>query len=341
MISVGDKIQKIFEERMIPFVKKTGSLITDCVNPNCENPEAKLWIRSHDGASICFRCKFKATPAGLISKVLKISFAEAHSLVFGTEAGERIAYEKNALAHIKFEDFIKIEEEKEETKTNAPVKLWYLFPVSKNENAVAQLKKRGVSPEFAEEMGLKSHPSMDAVFFESRDPSNSFSVGYQYRLSNPAPGQPKTITMRGFQKNLHLLFIEKVSEADAICIVEGPYDALKCWSGGLPTVAAYGKLVSREQIEMIENLPCSIVFVGLDRDAAKEARELIDTLSRTKIVYRILPPAGRDDLGDCTSEDILAAVRTAEKCSGEKTQRLEVFLKPEVASKNALEMLNK
>ena len=320
---LGDKIRKALDDGMVSYVAKRNSLIVDC--PVC-GKEQHTWIRLSDGATKCWVCQKTYDAAGIISALTSQSREKVYSLIFGSESGERLANYSNPLAHISF-GFPYESGTEDGVDLVSAVNLDYLNPAKNNQEVTEYLSKRGISAETAELLDVRAHSFIAAPFFIQKGFDGN-TYGYQYRKIHVNPGEPKTITLQGFQKNRFLLFMDKAFSHSEIALVEGPFDAAKCWQAGLPAVACYGKAVSHEQIELLLQAGAvEAIYVGLDRDADKETKQVIAALSRIKRVFRLLPPEHRDDLGACTPDEIRELKARAIECTGNPSELLEVFMK--------------
>lgn len=324
MNELGDKIAKILTDARVPFTAHRTALVIDCQSPACRKAE-HTWIRRTDGATKCMVCGQRWSIQGVLAKLLGRSKETMYSMLYGSESGQTLSHDYFEFAKLDDESFDEFEDEVSEVTSALPViDLSHLHPVENSHGCIDYLAKRGVSLELAQKLDLRCHSFINGVFFIAKNAQGQ-TVGYQYRAINPEKGMPKTVTMKGFKKNLHLLFMDLAQDSEAWILVEGPFDAAKCMVNGFAAVASYGKLVSNQQIDLIENSKCSTVYVGLDRDAAKEASVVIERLSRTKKVFRLLPPEHRDDLGECSPEEVAECIANAIPCVGSRVDRLEVF----------------
>jgi DNA primase len=161
------------------------------------------------------------------------------------------------------------------------------------------------------------------VFPISRD---GLVYGWQARKVNPGPDEPRLLTKTGFNKSKHLLNYDKVGKLDSVILVEGPFDCVKVAQAGFGSVCSFGKEVSQKQIAMILSLSAEKIYVGLDPDAYREADEVIDQICLKKRVYRVLPPKGKKDFGECSIEEIRASIDSATEVFS-KSSNLEIILK--------------
>ena len=114
---------------------------------------------------------------------------------------------------------------------------------------------------------------------------------------------PKYLSCKGMKKSQLLYGLpEAVGSQGAIVVVEGPTDV---WRLGPGAVALFGKDMSLPQQELLDRfLPGRPVVVFLDRDAQDKAVELQRTLlNRGRVTVLAGLPDGRDDVGDCTTQE--------------------------------------
>jgi hypothetical protein len=107
------------------------------------------------------------------------------------------------------------------------------------------------------------------------------------------------------------MFQDRLQGSKHAVLTEGPFDALKGHLVG-GNVASMGKDVSARQLDIIVRSGVRALYVGLDRDAAKEVGRIVRDLHGTLDLYRLLPPPHRDDLGECTMEEVAHQFHTAE-----------------------------
>ena len=128
------------------------------------------------------------------------------------------------------------------------------------------------------------------------------------------PEEPKYLFCRGMKKSRLLYGLPwAVGSTDPVFVVEGPAD---CWRIGSGAVALVGKTLSScQQSLLVDRFPGHPIVVFLDADAREEAAQLCRSLrparvggaGDNRVVCAALPP-GRKDPGDCTSQEIAAAV---------------------------------
>ena len=129
-------------------------------------------------------------------------------------------------------------------------------------------------------------------------------AGWQARYVGDCPPEvPKYLSCKGMRKSQLLYGLpEARSRSGPVVIVEGPTDV---WRLGPGAVALFGKDMSLPQRQLLDqHLPGRHVVVMLDRDAQDNAAELQRTLlNRGRVAVLAGLPDGRDDVGDCTSQE--------------------------------------
>jgi hypothetical protein len=137
-------------------------------------------------------------------------------------------------------------------------------------------------------------------------------VGWQARYVGACPDNvPKYLSCKGMKKSQLLYGLaEARSTQGAVVIVEGPTDV---WRLGPGALALFGKDMSLAQQQLLDqNLPGRHVVVMLDRDAQDNATNLRSTLlHRGRVTVLAGLPDGRDDVGDCGTEEAWQQVGVA------------------------------
>lgn len=91
-----------------------------------------------------------------------------------------------------------------------------------------------------------------------------------------------------------------------IYVCEGLFDCLRLWCVGKFAVAGFGCLFNSYQIKQLQDLPTRTIVLALDNDpAGRAATERLRKLLTNKLVYEVVLPEGRKDIGECTDEELL------------------------------------
>ncbi len=137
-------------------------------------------------------------------------------------------------------------------------------------------------------------------------------AGWQARYVGDCPDSvPKYLSCKGMKKSQLLYGLAGArSTTGPVVIVEGATDV---WRLGPGAVALFGKDMSLPQQQLLDQyLPGRHVVVMLDRDAQDNAADVCSTLlNRGRVTVLAGLPDGRDDIGDCTTEEAWQQVESA------------------------------
>lgn len=312
---------QFLESRSISYKDNRQSFVLERC-PRCSGD--KCYIRKRDGRSICFSgsCGSKWSYKGIVAELTGVHFNEAHKILFGSDLSQD-AVELKIGFSLSFDPA-----DEEEEIVSKPVALGFDFiPVEKSDVAIRYLAQRNIlDPELIIAYDIRYQALMNAIVFPIR--KNGILYGWQARSIPPLrEGQLRLIFPSLFNKSQFLLNYDRARYEKNLIISEGPVDCINAEVPGFGSVCSFGKAVSLTQVKMILESDAENVYVGLDRDAWKEAEALVELLSTTKKVYRLFPPAHRKDLGECTKPEILQAIASAVLCEAYPASRLELFLK--------------
>ncbi|HEX3655207.1 MAG TPA: hypothetical protein VHV55_05355 [Pirellulales bacterium] len=139
-------------------------------------------------------------------------------------------------------------------------------------------------------------------------------AGWQARAIGPAPDHvPRYLSAAGMQKSRLLYGLpQALQTAGPVFVCEGVTD---CWRIGPWAVALFGKDLSQHQkILLVHHFPGRPLIVALDADARDQAQQIVDELRQARTgqqgdnrVVLLELPRGRNDPGECTQEEVLAA----------------------------------
>lgn len=109
----------------------------------------------------------------------------------------------------------------------------------------------------------------------------------------------------GAEKPLYGLYeLSKYKNISEVFICESMIDCILLWQSGYFAVALNG-LGSKEQLEMLDKLPCRRLILATDNDdAGRQARERIRKNVNRKIITEIDFPSNIKDVGECSLEQI-------------------------------------
>ena len=102
-----------------------------------------------------------------------------------------------------------------------------------------------------------------------------------------------------------------VTNCDKIYVCEGLFDCLRLWCNGKYAVAGFGCLFSDYQVQLLNELPTRHLVLALDNDdAGIKATKHLKKVIKNKLVTRVVLPANRKDIGECTNDEIQKLVET-------------------------------
>ena len=140
------------------------------------------------------------------------------------------------------------------------------------------------------------------------DPPSNFSKLGQ-KLWSRVHKYVKVLNPKGFNSS-RLVFNYDAIEREMI-ITEGIFDALNCGPSG---VALFGKHMSNFQEDLIRRKKVEKIYVMLDADALKEAKELATRLSSSgQTVFLVKYPKG--DPGEMSKKSISYYLQKAQRVS--------------------------
>jgi hypothetical protein len=163
------------------------------------------------------------------------------------------------------------------------------------------LRNRGISEQTQEDFGLYY-----------------CSIGkYARRIIVPVTlgGIPMTFQARSIDKNVEpryrspfdspkrhvMLNLDRYRGQKEIVLVEGPFDILRLHEHGIYAVSPLGKSLSKEQINLLTNLPIDAIVIMQDKDALSGIGKLWKTL-RCRFSVKIAPVLDGNDPGDMNRE---------------------------------------
>lgn len=312
------KLKKLIEDKGIDYKETRQSWIVDCIS--C-GKESHMYIRRKDGLSKCFKCGQSWDWRHLVADLEGCKASDSWNVLFRGQSG-------NSLNNLDID--LNTEETDGDSSSLDNDEIYIelskdFVNVDVSDRGLDYLEKRGVTDHSViVSFDVRWHQGMESVVFPIyRD---GFLYGWQARKINPKPDEPRLLTKTGFNKSRHLLNYDKAKDMDSIILVEGPFDCIKVAQAGFGAVCSFGKEVSQKQISMLLSANSSRIYVGLDPDAYKEAEKVMDALCLHKEVFRINPPNGKKDFGDCSTEEINIAIDSAIKVES-KASNLEIIFK--------------
>lgn len=161
--------------------------------------------------------------------------------------------------------------------------------------------ERGLTDGIIEMFDVGYDKSTDSITFPVRDIEGNCQFVATRKVKYKLFTLPKNI-----DKPLYGLYeFYKFVTADKVYVCEGLFDCLRLWCNGKFAVAGFGCLFSDKQITQLQDLPCRQIVLALDNDSAgRKASVRLRKLLKNKLIYDIVLPKGRKDIGECTDEEI-------------------------------------
>lgn len=326
-------MKKRFLENGITVKETQRSWYFTC--PGC-GKEDKAWLIKSSGYTSCWSCgRNWYNWAQVLKQIFKGDSEEVLEAVNEVQTGD-------VLNHLPFIIHRTGDEEIEETTLVdfEPIELPIDFiPVEQSETGMAYLIERGInSAEQVAQFDIRYSSNMNAIVFPVK--KGGLAYGWQARRIRPTGNLPKVQTSKGFKKAEFLLNFNTIQDRTQyfdeiltarvknLILVEGPVDCIH--ANVLPqavAVASFGKLVSRQQLDLLIQSEAENIYLGLDRDAGRELMKLAEALHSHKRIFRMLPPEHRKDMGECTPEEIQESFDGAVEISAIRAQWMEVYLK--------------
>jgi hypothetical protein len=305
-----EALRELIEGGGEPFKQTPRSYVLWCPETSCKRQ--KLHVEKTTGLGKCFRCGFKGWASYVLARVYGRSSEELEQLLYGIVSAGTLIEQGFTVP-----DFWGEEQAEDallpSTPTYppemAPDPMWVDLETS--EVAVNYLAQRGLPLDLAKYYGIKFHPADQRVVFPVV--VDGLLRGWQGRYihktevvaeSGRVIRIPKVITTGKLGKEC-LMFQDRLVGSRVAVLTEGPFDALKCHLIG-GNVATMGKDVSTRQLDIIVRAGVKRLYVGLDPDADRETVAIVRKLNGIVEMRRLLPPAHRDDLGDCTMDEVWA-----------------------------------
>ena len=138
------------------------------------------------------------------------------------------------------------------------------FTVNKKETKTCWRDKRNISKSVVEEFSLGYDIHNDAATIPI---SAGFSWWYGVvRRFNGPDITNRYLNPTKFQKSDHVLFLERI-DGSTVALTEGPIDALRCWTVGIPAVSGFGSSLSIKQVDLMKRWGVTTVVSFFDNDA--------------------------------------------------------------------------
>jgi len=297
-MNLSHHIRNVLTQYSVSFSESGRSFRLDC--PKCG--KNTVVIRKTNGRFICFYCSsnngYSGSPDVVLADILGLTQEQAASLLDLDDFSSDVFDEEEVDSKIFYKEFV-------------PSIVSFDHPRFKD--GFAYLNSRGIDLNLIKYYDIRYDFVQKRVIFPMRDPHGL--IGWTDRSILPESklkyknrfGEIKKIpkSLHNFQKSEFLLFNDKVpNKTDYLIIAEGPVSSIKAHKCG-NNVATLGKIVSKKQIEIIKAHGIKKLYLGLDPDAYQETEKLVKKLyGRGFDLYLLNPTKGKNDLGDCSLEEV-------------------------------------
>lgn len=313
-------LRALIEDSGVSFRQNQRSYIFTC--PRCEKKD-KLMMYKADGRFVCWVCAetsgFKGRPEYALTELLSLHLDDIKKRIYG-DTFDRLPtdYLNLHLNDFFADDEVVPRDIKVPRGTPWPMDFYpmdHKFATKGREYLIA----RGFTVELMTAYDIRYCPVQRRVAFPVK--VGDKLLGWQARAVFPTEwedeeGNTRTClkiitTLPPNTRDQTLMFQDRLAGMEHAVLCEGPVDAIKAHLCG-GNVAAMGKVVSRQQVQVIRNAGIKRIYLGLDPDAATETQRLVESLGDLD-VYRIEPAQGYDDLGDMSPEQVLEQFGKAQR----------------------------
>ena len=303
-MSIGERVRALLDESGVRYRVGGRSLVLTC--PRCHKKD-KLYIRRQDGRFVCWVCRestgFSGHPEWALTELLGLPLDQVKALLYGEKAGQPVVLD------IQLIDFFEADETVP-MAINEPLPTMEADPGFRELDSKAgkpgreYLEGRGISAEIAAQYGIVYWPSEGRIIFPVSQ--HGRLLGWQARSVKETSGYdedsgviwsvPKILTTPGLKRDRVFMFGDRISSSHVV-LTEGPMDALKAHLCG-GNVAAMGKAVAKQQLELLKHAGVQKLYLGLDPDAFVESGHILSQMADHMEVYDLRPPANYSDLGE-------------------------------------------
>ena len=311
-MNLEDTMKDIIEEQGLDYTEKVRTLYTTC--PSCDRSD-KLSILKDNGATICYHggCDFgRSWFQDWLAQTAGITIQDAKKRIYG----ERIKHIDRLPTKLELNSEKKIVLEKLEY----PISGFLDIDDAEAHEGAMYLEHRGVSTELAKHYDIKYSPWFRRVVLPIKMGGSVY--GWQARAIDKVDALDRMRNNEGFRKDQLLMFHDNLYLHKSAMLFEGPFDALKFHPfGGI--VCSMGKNVSKKQVDLINESPVEVVYLGLDPDATEELRGLTKSIEKKMKILTIpqsceirCEKSGKKaDFGECSFLEIKEAFETAKDFS--------------------------
>jgi len=251
-------------------------------------------INADTGAHICFSCGFKGGLQFLVN------------YMGGVEYNPESKEEGNKYLRRAYEQMMKSLNHVEEEQKFIDESMLAIYTAP----PVEALKSRGILPMVADMFGILWDPRVDNWIIPIRDPKSRKLMGWQEKgyATRFFRNQPN-----GVQKSRALFGYSEYRGGDMI-LVESPLDVARLASVGVfGGVAAYGAMVSRDQLRLLESSERLVIALDNDEAGSKSSESLFDWAKETRMSPWFFNYDGIDvkDVGAMSKSEIMMGLENA------------------------------
>jgi hypothetical protein len=344
-MSLPDKLREYIKESGVSHKETQESYVFCC--PKCGKKD-KLWMYKKSGFFQCFYCKekdnFQGKPEYALCELLSIDIDTVKNAIY-----DKIIEDNPMFLNLDIKNPF---EDEEEVVKNQPFQDLAIFNYPPDYYSIKHrfsdrgskyLESRGINSEVAAFYRIMYRPSTQRVSFPVYYKEKLY--GWQDRIvvsnvyydeNGDKKESPKTLTVKGLNKDKVLMFADNLTGAKQAILCEGPIDAIKCHyctddSSPAGNVATMGKAVSDTQLDIIESLGIKKVYIGLDPDASYEVQALCHRLLDRNITpYRIDIPDKYKDIGEMSFSEVKQAYLMASEIN---SSTMVTYFNPDILKK--------
>jgi len=251
-IIVGDMILQVslvdlLEDLGLQKIKQRGRNIQACCPyHNEKNPS---WGISIDYPYLfnCFSCDSRGTLLNLVSDITGIPLHKVPSYLIKQYGFHR---ELSFIQELPFQ--------KQSTSKNFTFDL-DIYSINYPETF---LQERGFTTEILQKFKIRYDENLQQLLIPWLSISGNVLFVKFRSLLYKAYFFTDNSEKRKYLYGIHLLN----SGVNRIFLVEGEFDAIKCWQHGYPALAVGGSKISQEQIQLLKSLAIKEIFVLFDND---------------------------------------------------------------------------
>lgn len=320
---------RIVESSGVPHRQNAIAFIFTC--PRCQKKD-KLYIRKRDGRFVCWVCaeteNFKGHAEWALRELTGIKIRELQEKLYGGEIPDQLVE-----LEVELDDIWGEQEDDEISLPPAPKPVccpfdFYEYTDPLFADGARYLASRGIKIEHVKAYDIRYCPAYVQGKGFRTDRRVIFPVkvkgtliGWQARIIDSTKrvddsgrefSIPKILTSESLRDSgaRYLMFQDQLKDSPHCVLTEGPVSAIKAHLCG-GNVASMGKAVTAAQLDTILSYGVKKLYLALDPDAAGDVSRILRDLDPSVETYLLLPPEGREDLGDATQEEVYEQFKNA------------------------------